>query len=278
MVSLSVSMRRFGLNLVLLLIVLGLAGLVWWQLQQREQHAQSTRLLPVTLAELNSIRLERQDEEGVSQLALKRDGEQWYLTQPVLAEANPIKVRQLATLLDEKVEASYPRTNKDLTRYGLEPRQRMISFNGNELVLGDMNPVSNYRYILNGEHIQLVNETIYSLLTEDWVNFISLQLVPATLQLTAVQLPEGFADSPQLVSAWQAAQAIRLETLNPQALAPDLQKVVLSSATERKEWVILNLKDELVLGDLAKQVAYVLPISQAAQLFPAKTGLETAPK
>lgn len=283
MASLSVTMRRFGLNLVLLLIVLGLAGLVGWQLQQRAQPGQSTRLLPLTLADLNSIVVERQDEGVLSQLVLKRDGEQWSLVQPVLAEANPIKLRQLVTLLDEKVEASYPRANKDLTRYGLEPRQRMISFNGNELVLGDTNPVSNYRYILNGEQIQLVNETIYSLLTEAWVNFISLQLVPTTFQLTAVQLPAGFAESPQLVSAWKTAQAIRLDALDPQAINPDLQKVILSSTTqqgvtEHKELLILNLKDELVLGDVTKQVAYVLPISQAAQLFPAKTGLETAPK
>jgi hypothetical protein len=273
----SLSMRRLGLNLVLLLVVLGLAGLVGWQLQEREQQVQNARLLPLTLADLNSIVLERQNEEGTSTLELKREGEQWSLVQPVLAEANPIKVRQLATVLDEKVEASYPRTDKDLTRYGLEPRQLMVSFNSRQLVFGNTNPVSNNRYILNGEQIQLVNETIYNLLTEDWVNFIALQLIPTTWRLTAVQLPVGFADSPQLVSAWQTAQAIRVEVLDPQAISPDLQKVVLKTATESKELLILNLKDELVLADQAKQVVYVLPISQAAQLFPAKTGLETAP-
>lgn len=273
----SLSMRRLGLNLVLLLMVLGLAGLVWWQLQQQEQQAQSARLLPLTFAEVNSILVERNLEGVASKLELKREGEQWYLAQPVVAEANAIKLRQLVTLLDEKVEASYNRANKDLNIYGLASRELSVSFNGHQLVFGDTNPVSNHRYILNGEQIQLVNETVYSLLKEDWVNFISLKLVPDTLQLTAVQLPKGFADSAQLVSAWKTAEAIRVEAFDVQQVSADQQKVILKGTTEDKELLILNLKDELVLGDALKQVAYVLPISQAAALFPAKTGLETAP-
>lgn len=273
----SLSMRRLGLNLVLLLMVLGLAGLVWWQLQQQEQQAQSARLLPLTFAEVNSILVERNLEGVASKLELKREGEQWYLAQPVVAEANAIKLRQLVTLLDEKVEASYNRANKDLNTYGLASRELSVSFNGHQLVFGDTNPVSNHRYILNGEQIQLVNETVYSLLKEDWVNFISLKLVPDTLQLTAVQLPKGFADSAQLVSAWKTAEAIRVEAFDVQQVSADQQKVILKGTTEDKELLILNLKDELVLGDALKQVAYVLPISQAAALFPAKTGLETAP-
>lgn len=273
----SLSMRRLGLNLVLLLMVLGLAGLVWWQLQQQEQQAQSARLLPLTFAEVNSILVERNLEGVASKLELKREGEQWYLAQPVVAEANAIKLRQLVTLLDEKVEASYNRANKDLNTYGLASRELSVSFNGHQLVFGNTNPVSNHRYILNGEQIQLVNETVYSLLKEDWVNFISLKLVPDTLQLTAVQLPKGFADSVQLVSAWKTAEAIRVEAFDVQQVSADQQKVILKGTTEDKELLILNLKDELVLGDALKQVAYVLPISQAAALFPAKTGLETAP-
>lgn len=273
----SLSMRRLDLNLVLLLMVLGLAGLVWWQLQQQEQQAQSARLLPLTFAEVNSILVERNLEGVASKLELKREGEQWYLAQPVVAEANAIKLRQLVTLLDEKVEASYNRANKDLNTYGLASRELSVSFNGHQLVFGDTNPVSNHRYILNGEQIQLVNETVYSLLKEDWVNFISLKLVPDTLQLTAVQLPKGFADSAQLVSAWKTAEAIRVEAFDVQQVSADQQKVILKGTTEDKELLILNLKDELVLGDALKQVAYVLPISQAAALFPAKTGLETAP-
>lgn len=274
----SLSRRRFGLNAFLLLMVLALAGLVGWQLQQQEQQAQSSRLLPLTLTEVSSILVERTVEGVASKLELKREGEQWFLAQPVVAEANAIKVRQLVTLLDEKVEASYPRANKDLKTYGLESSDLAVYFNGSKLVLGDTNPVSNHRYILNGEQLQLVNETVYHLLKEAWVNFMALKLVPNTLQLTAVQLPAGFADLPQLVSAWKNAEAIRIDAFDAPQISADRQKVLLKGATENKELLIVNLKDEIVLADTTKQVAYVLPISQAAQLFPAKTGLESAPK
>ena len=270
----SLSMRRLGINILLLVLVLGLAGLVWWQLQQKEQQAQSSRLLPLSLAEVNSVVIERKQEGVVTKLELKREGGQWQLLQPQQIAANPVKVRQLFTLLDEKVESSYASAGKDLSAYGLEPPEVSVNINGHQLVLGNTNPVSNNRYILNAGQIQLVNEAVYSLLQEDWVNFVALKLIPDPFQLTAVQLPTGFAELPQLVSDWKNAEAIRVETLNPQKLTPDMQKVVLKGTTATRELVIVNLKDEIVLADTTKQLAYVLPISQASQLFPTKTGLE----
>ncbi|MFZ1387976.1 MAG: DUF4340 domain-containing protein [Thiolinea sp.] len=274
----SLSMRRFGLNALLLVIVLSLAALVWWQLQQKEQQAQTDRLLPITFAEVTSILIERQTESVLEKIELQREGDDWRLLQPVAAEANAIKVRQLLTLLDDKVESSYSSADKDLKQYGLAPSDLSVSFNGSKLVLGDSNPVSNQRYILNGQQIQLVNEAVYGLLKEDWVNFISLKLVPNQLKLETVQLPEGFADSPQLVSAWKVAEAVRVKAFDPQQATPDMQKVILKGASESQELLVVKLTDEIVLADLAKQCAYTLPISQAAQLFPSKTGLGNTPK
>lgn len=274
----SLSMRRLGLNALLLVIVLSLAALVWWQLQQKEQQAQTNRLLPITFAEVTSILIERQIESVLEKIELRREGDAWRLLQPVAAEANAIKVRQLLTLLDDKVESSYSSADKDLKQYGLAPSDLSVSFNGSKLVLGDSNPVSNQRYILNGQQIQLVNEAVYGLLKEDWVNFISLKLVPNQLKLETVQLPEGFADSPQLVSAWKVAEAVRVATFDPKQVTPDMQKVILKGASENQELLVLKLTDEIVLADLAKQCAYTLPISQAAQLFPSKTGLGNTPK
>ncbi|WP_298607931.1 DUF4340 domain-containing protein [uncultured Thiothrix sp.] len=274
----SVSMRRLAVNILLLWLVAGLAGLVWWQLQQKEQIAQSTRLLPLSLAEVNSVVVERKQAGFETKLELKRTGEQWQVLQPQKIAANPVKVRQLFTLLDEKVESSYDSAGKDLAAYGLEPAELTVSINGYKLVLGNTNPVSNNRYILNAGKIQLVNEAVYSLLQENWANFVALKLVPESFNLTAVQLPESFAALPQLVSNWKNAEAIRVEAFDPQKLTPEMQSLVLKGATETRKLTIVNLKDEIVLADLAKQLAYVLPISEAAQLFPAKTGLEPAPK
>lgn len=271
----NLSMRRMWLNLLLLFVVAGLAGLVWWQLQQKEQQAQSTRLLPFGLADVSSVAIERKDE-APSTLEFKREGENWSLTQPVKVAANEIKLRQLLTLLDEKVESSYPSANKDLSAYGLAPANLSVRFNDKTLVLGESNPVSNFRYILNGEQIQLVNEAVYSLAQEDWVNFVALKLVPDEFQLTAVQLPEGFADSPTLVSAWKSAEAIRVKRFEAEDIKPEMQKLILKSASTTRELLIASLQDELVFADPTRQLAYVLPISQAAQLLPTKTGLEPA--
>lgn len=273
-----VTLRRLGVNLGLLVLVLGLAGLVWWQLQQKEQALQSARVLPLSLSEVNSVVVERKQEGMDSKLVLKREGEQWQLVEPQQLAANPIKVRQLFTLLDEKVESSYPSAGKDLSAYGLNPAELSLSINGHQLVFGQTNPVSNNRYLLNAGQIQLVNEAVYSLLQEPWVNFVALQLVPDDFQLSAVQLPSGFAELPQLVSNWKNAEALRIDSFDPQKLTADLPRVVLTGSSGTRELVVVNLKEDIVLADPVKQLTYVLPISQAAQLFPAKTSLEPSTK
>lgn len=273
-----ISMRRLGVNFLLLMLVVGLASLVGWQLQQKKQVTQNSRLLPLSLAEVNSVVVERRQDGLDAQLEFKREGDQWRLVQPQQIAANPVKVRQLFTLLDEKVESSYPSAGKDLSAYGLDPAELSLSINGYKLVLGNTNPVSNNRYILNAGQIQLVNEAVYSLLQEAWVNFVSLTVIPAPFNLTAVQLPESFAELPQLVSNWKNAEAIRVEAFDLQKLRPEMQKLVLKGATETRELVIVKLSDEIVLADPTKQLAYVLPISQATALFPTKTSLESAPK
>lgn len=273
-----VSMRRLVVNLFLSVLLVGLAGLVWWQLQQKEQQAQSSRLLPLSLADVNSVVVEYQQEGGETKLELKREGEYWQLLQPQQIDANPLKVRQLFTLLDETVESSYPSAGKDLSAYGLDPAELSLSINGYKLVLGNTNPVSNNRYILNAGQIQLVNETVYSLLQETWVNFVSLKLVPESFKLNAVQLPEGFTELPSLLSHWKNAEAIRVEAFDPQQLTPKMQRLVLKGATETRELVIVKLTDEIILADPTRQLAYVLPISQATALFPTKTSLESVPK
>lgn len=273
-----ISMRRLGVNFLLLMLVVGLASLVGWQLQQKKQVTQNSRLLPLSLAEVNSVVVERRQDGFDAQLEFKREGDQWRLVQPQQIAANPVKVRQLFTLLDEKVESSYPSAGKDLSAYGLDPAELSLSINGYKLVLGNTNPVSNNRYILNAGQIQLVNEAVYSLLQEAWVNFVSLTVIPAPFNLTAVQLPESFAELPQLVSNWKNAEAIRVEAFDLQKLRPEMQKLVLKGATETRELVIVKLSDEIVLADPTKQLAYVLPISQATVLFPTKTSLESAPK
>lgn len=274
-----ISMRLLGVNFLLLMLVVGLASLVGWQLQQKKQVTQNSRLLPLSLAEVNSVVVERRQDGLDAQLEFKREGDQWRLVQPQQIAANPVKVRQLFTLLDEKVESSYPSAGKDLSAYGLDPAELSLTINGYKLVLGNTNPVSNNRYILNAGQIQLVNEAVYSLLQEAWVNFVSLTVIPAPFNLTAVQLPaEIFAELPQLVSNWKNAEAIRVEAFDLQKLRPEMQKLVLKGATETRELVIVKLSDEIVLADPTKQLAYVLPISQATALFPTKTSLESAPK
>ncbi|KAG1707549.1 hypothetical protein GQR58_003222 [Nymphon striatum] len=92
------------------------------------------------------------------------ENREWKITQPVQIDADKSKVRLLFTLLTDPVSSSYDVAGKDLAKFGLDKDDTSISFNGVKLILGDLNQVSQTRYILKGDKIYLIVETVTGLL------------------------------------------------------------------------------------------------------------------
>ncbi|MFN3786400.1 MAG: DUF4340 domain-containing protein, partial [Thiothrix sp.] len=140
--------KRFLWNVLLLLLVTVLAGVVWWQANRSAVIPQ--RLLTLTRAEVQQVTLIQQpDTPQQTLIRLQRDGERWRITAPRQLAANPAKISQLFTLLDESVSASYAAEGKDLAQYGLQPPALKVQFNDASLLFGTENPVSRQRYFLH---------------------------------------------------------------------------------------------------------------------------------
>ncbi len=102
--------------------------------------------------------------EGAEDVVLKSTDGQWKVTKPEQFVADKEKVRHLFTLLSENADTSYDITDKNLADFGLDKDKLSVSFNGVKLIFGDYNEVSQKRYVLKGDKMYLISETVSGLL------------------------------------------------------------------------------------------------------------------
>jgi len=102
--------------------------------------------------------------EGQDNVVLRNENDIWKVVEPTQFVADKDKVRHLFTLLSENADASYDIAGRDLASYGLDQDRLSVSFNGVKLIFGKLNEVSLKRYILKGDKMYLVAETVSGLL------------------------------------------------------------------------------------------------------------------
>lgn len=261
--------RRLWLNLLMLLLVVGLSGLAWW-LVNKPQHGEEL-LYSESPDAIKLITLERPSElEEARKIRFELQEGYWWMVAPRKIMANGVRLRQLFTFLNEEVVASYDAAGKDLKQYGLSPGKVTLRFNEQQYVLGINNAVSNNRYVLHKNKIKLVSEAIYGSVTGDWVNFVSLRLLPEGRQVQSVSLPQGYEQTSDLASSWQNADAIRLEPMDSVSQAPGGagEIVVTFVGGEQMSFWVMGKGDELELAQTDSGIRYFIPETQAGYLLP----------
>lgn len=160
----TVNGKRLFLNLFLLFVV---AALIWFVINENTGESDAVETLydqsmgddvtsvVIHVAPHDDIHIENTGHE---------DNRIWKIAQPIQVEADKSKVRLLFTLLTDPISSSYDAKGKDLSKYGLDKDDTSISFNGVTLILGDLNKVSQTRYILKGDKIYLIAETVSGML------------------------------------------------------------------------------------------------------------------
>ncbi len=99
-------------------------------------------------------------KEGHEDVILQNKNNTWSVVKPSQFKADPAKVRHLFTLLSENAESHYPIAGKDLAEYGLEKDRLSVSFNGVKYLFGNLNTVTMQRFILKGDTLYLISETV----------------------------------------------------------------------------------------------------------------------
>ncbi len=157
--------KRLFLNLLLLFVA---AGLIWFvATREPEKRELGDRLYDEAMGNNITrvlIHVQGHPDMLIENTAKAGEPDHWMITQPVRAAANKDKVQLLFTLLTDPVSASYDATGKDLGQFGLDQETMSIRFNGVKLLLGKLNPVSQTRYILKGDKIYLIAESVSALM------------------------------------------------------------------------------------------------------------------
>lgn len=166
--------KRLLINLFLFMIV---GGLLWFVLTQEPKRGDAPKTLfdqsmgdditkvVINVKDQDELHLENSTGK-IEQEGKQQSKPQWMITKPIKAQADKDKVRLLFTLLTDPVTSSYDVKGKDLANFGLDKDDLSISFNGVKLILGKMNPISHNRYVLKGDKIYLINETVSGLLMQ----------------------------------------------------------------------------------------------------------------
>jgi len=157
--------KRLFLNLLLLLLA---GGLIWFvATREPETRKMGDRLYDAAMGDNITrvlIHVQGKPDILIENIAKADEPDRWMITQPVQAEADKDKVRLLFTLLTDPVSASYDVADKDLAQFGLDQEKMSLSFNGVKLLMGDLNQVSQARYILKNNKIYLIAESVTPLI------------------------------------------------------------------------------------------------------------------
>jgi hypothetical protein len=132
----------------------------------REKAGQLTGVNPETMTH---IRIQRASDT----LEFIKQGENWQMTQPETAPANPERITELRALAILNVLAGYDAKKMDLAEYGLRPPQLSVWLDDTRIDFGSLNPANQRRYVLVGQRLNLIADNIYPILILPAENFVS---------------------------------------------------------------------------------------------------------
>lgn len=150
-------------NFSLLILVLGLSGLVWWDLQQSRPGPMPslTDWQPAAVAGIHV------QQAGRPALHLERHSPGWLMVAPKQLPANADQVEHLLEILAAPYRASYSlqelsedqQRQMGLAKGGQNPVLTLVAADGVQTLrmqFGDLESQTNHRYLLLGERVYLI--------------------------------------------------------------------------------------------------------------------------
>ena len=276
---------RLWLNLALAIIVAILVALVYFK-PGHKVPAPAQTLTRLQAKDVHDIKIAQPDTATVE---LVRENGAWRMTAPSKLPADEFLVKSLLDSLSAEIKSSFSAAPAKLAQYGLDPARVRLWINGTEFDFGDTEPLNNYRYVLSGGQVHVVNGMLFYRLAHRPYWWVSKRLLPEHAEITALQLPDAtltLADNKwhlapvdptvssdaiqTLVDNWQDAQAIGVEKA---ANGKPAGEVAIELAGERSalRFAILQDPNFFVLARPDLGIAYQLPAEQRTALLSFKS-------
>lgn len=175
---------RIKLNLVLLALVTGLSVF----LIRTNPSAPTTELpAPVSTVNPDAVNEIRLSRPGKPDILLHKSEAGWLITAPIQIAANPFRISSLLELLQT---VSISTVTADPAKLGLVDNPVTLSFDSEIFRFGGTSPLDNSRYIEHRQIIYLIEDRLYPQLLQDAEFFAEVHIVPASVSLKRIQLPD----------------------------------------------------------------------------------------
>ncbi|MFW5450365.1 MAG: DUF4340 domain-containing protein [Methylophagaceae bacterium] len=285
---------RYLINLMLILVI---AGLYWFNYQSNTTDINQQTLTTLSSRDIHRITIKR---ANATTIILEKSLSEWRVIQPLQAKANDTRIKLLLSILDTRSHATSMASDEDsLRQFGLAPAKVTLILNEQQFHFGDVETISNHRYILHHELVHLIDDNVSHLLNTSASSFIDNRLLASNTVITKITLPILNADNTissdysdiensegqwkssdahytadqltALISVWQHAYALQVLPIKQQLLATNIHKVTISYGDQQSVELQIVLTDKtLFIYDQQQQLKYQFPTSLAQQLLPQK--------
>jgi hypothetical protein len=163
---------RWLVNLVLLLVIAGLALFLYLRPKKEVVTANAVKVSAISPSSISKVEIAFTAKNPV--VLEKRDGH-WFLVQPYAARAGEQAVNRILAVLNadsiDKFDTS------DLARFGLDHPSLRLKLDDKELLFGTFNPVNGQQYVAFGNSVYLIPTTYSDAAATQVVELIDKRLL-----------------------------------------------------------------------------------------------------
>ena len=273
---------RTRLNLVLLLLSAAAALLVVY-LPGLGKPAAPIPLTSLNAKQITRIQIQRSDQVPIQ---LVKQAQGWLMTTPFKLSANEMSVAALLELSHAPSLVRLAAKDHGLAKFKLAAPRVRLRLNDVDIAFGDTEPLAQQRYVLLGETVHLINETVYDKLIAPSGDWVSTALLPPDSRPLEIDLPgHTLAKQPDgrwvltppapavsmdavntLVGEWAHAQALQVKPY-AKTVAQDQVLIRLQLRHDPIRFEIAARTPELILARPDAGVQYHLPAELAERLL-----------
>ena len=259
-----------SLLLAFILLALWLLGLD----QSPRESGEIPRLSQVAAGSIDRIRILRKNAEALS---FARQEEEWRMQSPENFRARQSRIDALLGILSSRSFFQIDANEANLKLFQLAPPEVSLLLNDLRFDFGSTEPIDERRYVMTGNIIHLVNDSLYHQLRQASSFYASDRLIAGNEQITSIdfkalspaQLEE---DSEQGVSAlapaWQNARAGKVNSYQRSDGFSGATIKVKFSSGHSAVFDVLSSDPLLVLGRADIGLQYSLNKEQTNKLLP----------
>jgi len=252
---------RWLLNLLLLLVVAGLAALAYFRpgLDEPQPPATLSQALP---EQAQRVQIERLGRATISMVRDAAAGG-WQITTPINLAANSFRIEPLLQLRRMVSRSSFPVVDDALDQYGLLSPQVWLTLDEERYAFGGVEPLNGYRYVMIDRTVYLLSDRTLNYLLMSPYDFVALELLPAQRELLAIRFDNHIIKDEFALAAWGEVHARRVSRYveaesevgsEPDSEVESLSLILADESTLQLD--ILMREPEFVLGVRERGVRY----------------------